>query len=783
MADDGSDLVSQVRIEGTEDATAKLDTLATKGAASFDKLNKAANDSAKGVQKAGQQIQAAGNTATQGASAFGTAQTRLAAFGKEMQNVKELASDLTSRFPQLAQAVGRFTQRVTIAGAAAVAAGTALAKAAQNVAKSYDGQNTALEDNVNAQKDANNAMLEGQVAAINYESQQRKLLQSALDGKITWVQYSQALKQLKKDFDEQQRTAAEVKNAQDAVTEANKRLDKQLADQKATQALIDTFGGPLLSSLVNFGHTIEQVINLIKTNFGPAAASVIDLINGVVSRNFSNISNFFTSAGAKIQAFIAQNGPQIEKFLEIIGAAAAAVFDGLIAAAPSIIDFVNNTLAPAINKIAGILKAVADGINAVFGTRLTAGSLVLIVILGQITGSIRLLLVVTRLFGQVFGGVIKVAGGALTAFAELFAGPLAGNIAKVGTSLLTVTNPFSLFMALIRGAIPLVISLGGAIASALGIGLLPAIAIIGALGVALYYILKNTDFGGLLKDAQAAILGIATLFKGTYDVVSGTIQFWIAQFQQFPVSLGIIWGVIKAVFQAGWDAVKQFASNTWQGITDIWNGAVQFFQGIVQSIEDAFTSVWNFIKDGWNNLLLTVQGYVTAWVTRVKAFIQPLVDLINAVTTAAAGAEGAAGGGAVNAATGGAITGPGSGTSDSIPAWLSNGEFVTKAAAVRKVGVGFMHALNNGRINVRRFAEGGLAAATSLASPSVGYATSNDNASQGAGLRPLNLSILGETFEGLLMPESVAGRLTKFAIAKQNRSAGRKPSWVGRSRN
>lgn len=44
---------------------------------------------------------------------------------------------------------------------------------------------------------------------------------------------------------------------------------------------------------------------------------------------------------------------------------------------------------------------------------------------------------------------------------------------------------------------------------------------------------------------------------------------------------------------------------------------------------------------------------------------------------------------------GGHVTGPGSGTSDEIPAWLSNTEFVQRSAAVRKYGLGFMHAVNS----------------------------------------------------------------------------------------
>lgn len=68
-------------------------------------------------------------------------------------------------------------------------------------------------------------------------------------------------------------------------------------------------------------------------------------------------------------------------------------------------------------------------------------------------------------------------------------------------------------------------------------------------------------------------------------------------------------------------------------------------------------------------------------------------------------------------ATGGHVRGPGSGTSDSIPALLSNGEYVIRAAAVRKLGKGYLDLINNG-LPLRRFADGGLA--ESVASMPVG---------------------------------------------------------------
>ena len=59
------------------------------------------------------------------------------------------------------------------------------------------------------------------------------------------------------------------------------------------------------------------------------------------------------------------------------------------------------------------------------------------------------------------------------------------------------------------------------------------------------------------------------------------------------------------------------------------------------------------------------------------------------------------------AATGGLITGMGTGTSDSLLARLSNGEFVMSSAAVNKYGAGFMSGLNSGRVTMPSPKSGG----------------------------------------------------------------------------
>jgi hypothetical protein len=68
----------------------------------------------------------------------------------------------------------------------------------------------------------------------------------------------------------------------------------------------------------------------------------------------------------------------------------------------------------------------------------------------------------------------------------------------------------------------------------------------------------------------------------------------------------------------------------------------------------------------------------------------------------------------VTAAGGGLIRGPGTGTSDSIPARLSNGEYVVRAAVVRQPGnLALLQNLDFGtpvvrRLSTPRFADGGL---------------------------------------------------------------------------
>ena len=112
--------------------------------------------------------------------------------------------------------------------------------------------------------------------------------------------------------------------------------------------------------------------------------------------------------------------------------------------------------------------------------------------------------------------------------------------------------------------------------------------------------------------------------------------------------------------------------------------------------------------DGFANFLATLADNTSSLTDKVKALG---ASIAQAVAQLAAMQIAKAAAGAMSFASGGLVLGPGTGTSDSIPAWLSNGEFVMRNAARSYYGADFMSALNGLRVPkeaIRGFADGGL---------------------------------------------------------------------------
>ena len=118
-------------------------------------------------------------------------------------------------------------------------------------------------------------------------------------------------------------------------------------------------------------------------------------------------------------------------------------------------------------------------------------------------------------------------------------------------------------------------------------------------------------------------------------------------------------------------------------------------------VENAFTTMFEQIGSGAKSASDAFGDFarsVLAAINRIAA--QKIAEeLFGGMTKGGAGGLGGLVSGFfkwAGFAGGGYVSGPGTATSDSIPARLSAGEYVLRADAVRRVGVDFLHALNGG---------------------------------------------------------------------------------------
>ncbi len=116
------------------------------------------------------------------------------------------------------------------------------------------------------------------------------------------------------------------------------------------------------------------------------------------------------------------------------------------------------------------------------------------------------------------------------------------------------------------------------------------------------------------------------------------------------------------------------------------------------SADTFFGDLFDKVSSGFGSLFSSIGGILSGGFSDLTSTILSLVKSLVKVI------------GGLGLAEGGEIRGPGTSTSDSIPARLSNGEFVVRARAVEAVGTNFLHAINNMTRppQIQAFAAGGL---------------------------------------------------------------------------
>jgi hypothetical protein len=129
--------------------------------------------------------------------------------------------------------------------------------------------------------------------------------------------------------------------------------------------------------------------------------------------------------------------------------------------------------------------------------------------------------------------------------------------------------------------------------------------------------------------------------------------------------------------------------------------------GGIDGLINKLTALRKQITDSWSNVVLTAQSTTSA----KPAYVQIVTSGTAAADPNAANIKtiadnskkypvikslGATNYSIANFASGGPVKGPGTSTSDSIPARLSNGEYVVRASSAKMLGIDTLNALNSG---------------------------------------------------------------------------------------
>lgn len=463
----------------------------------------------------------------------------------------------------------------------------------------------------------------------------------------------------------------------------------------------------LVSALVPIVGILLQVGVQVLSVLGPILAQAVTSLQGPLQSIGQLLISIAPAIGALLQAIVALIPPLVSILVPVFGvlttvlqacmpiiqvignllAGLAPVFASLAAALTPVITILVAALAPILQAIVPIITQLAQIlVNFLAGAfkALLPPLVQLLAVLGP-----SLMAVLTALMPAI-SQIADVLNRVFTALGPVI-GAVAGFVAQLVGALAPILPPIAnLIVTLVDAVLPLLPPL-----LALGNALFPLIISVIQTLMPILNFLINILSGVLAVVLRTVVIPILNLLVDALRVVIQVLDF--------------LWkSIVKPVF----DAIG--AAATW-----LWNNALKpAFDAIgdaTKRVGDFFTKMGDTIGGIWDGIKKLVHGGIQGIVDIV--YNNGIRALANAVIKYIPGVDYLPELKVPEFAQGGFVSGPGTGTSDSIPALLSNGEYVMTAAATAK----YLPMLEAMRSN--RFATGGLVgaatppAATSQSSP------------------------------------------------------------------
>lgn len=272
--------------------------------------------------------------------------------------------------------------------------------------------------------------------------------------------------------------------------------------------------------------------------------------------------------------------------------------------------------------------------------------------------------------------------------------------------------------------------------------------------------LTSGNIGQSLSDESMSFLG--KMLKMTPEELAADFEAKKEQFANFAAYIQDAMAQATAAESQNLSIGQQWADKQkeWQTElgTSMGNAVSEWLMGsktIGQAMKD-------MVKDLISNAIKLLSQWTMMWGVFVAFRCSPKAAAENANKAVF---------GVSKFASGGFVSGPGTATSDSIPALLSNGEYVLNAAAVRRLGVARLNGLNNGR----GYADGGLVVS--------GYTAGNcisPSGNSNANGRTVNLNIQtidAESFMGALQRGGLGEAIKQYFFDNNRNFASEAGVW------
>lgn len=272
--------------------------------------------------------------------------------------------------------------------------------------------------------------------------------------------------------------------------------------------------------------------------------------------------------------------------------------------------------------------------------------------------------------------------------------------------------------------------------------------------------LTSGNIGQSLSDESMSFLG--KMLKMTPEELAADFEAKKEQFANFAAYIQDAMAQATAAESQNLSIGQQWADKQKEWQTELGNSMGNAVSEWLMGSKTIGQAMKDMVKDLISNAIKLLSQWTMMWGIFVAFRCSPKAAAENANKAVF---------GVSKFASGGFVSGPGTATSDSIPALLSNGEYVLNAAAVRRLGVARLNGLNNGR----GYADGGLVVS--------GYTAGNcisPSGNSNANGRTVNLNIQtidAESFMGALQRGGLGEAIKQYFFDNNRNFASEAGVW------